>query len=380
MVERDSSGRRALGRSTSGGSENAEVTEGSAPRQVLGRSTSAQSEPLASGSFSRRQVPMQRRGRGLTRLRRPRVRTILSVVILCIVVVPLCAFGLGWWQYSKIPTVDIEGVVSPRNGRSGTNYLIIGTDSRSGIEASDPNADAFLAGEVSGSRTDTIMVLHVNGQSTQIVSIPRDLWVKNPDNGEMGRINSTFAAGPTNLIKAVESLGIPVDQYLEINFVSFDKLVDSVGGITIDFPVPAQDDRSGLFIASAGPQRLDGSEALAFVRSRHYSELVDGKWRLDGTADIGRTERQRAFFTALVHEVSNERNPIRLLSLPGSAGSGMKRGSTLSYFDAIGLMWTLKDAQLQPVALPVTSRTTSGGADVLELQKSASTVINELAL
>jgi hypothetical protein len=57
----------------------------------------------------------------------------------------------------------------------------------------------------------------------------------------------------------------------------------------------------------------------------------------------------------------------------------MRRGSTFSYLDAIGLAWTLKDAELQPVALPVTPRRTSGGADILELQASSSTIISELA-
>lgn len=292
---------------------------------------------------------------------------------------PLVAFGFGWWQFSRIPTVDVASVLSSRNGRSGTNYLIVGTDSRVGIDPSDPNAGAFLSGEVSGSRTDTIMILHVDGSTTQLASVPRDLWVTDPATGQKGRINSTFASGPANLIRAVESLGIPVDQYLEINFVSFGALVDAVGGITIDVRAPARDDHSGLFVPVAGPTKFDGTQALSYVRSRYYTEFVDGRWRVDGTADIGRTERQRAFLTALLHKISNERNPVRLATIPGSVSAGMKRGSTFSYLDAIGLAWTMKDAKLQPVALPVTPRRTSGGADILELQPGASVVIGELA-
>lgn len=303
----------------------------------------------------------------------------LVLVAFALVVLPAVLFGFGWWQFSKIPTVNVSSVLSSRSGRTGVNYLIVGTDSRVGIEASDPNAGAFLSGEVSGSRTDTIMVLHVNGSKTQLASIPRDLWVTDPANGQKGRINSTFAAGPANLISAVESLGIPVDQYLEINFVSFAKLVDAVGGITIDLPAPARDENSGLSLPTAGRIRLDGSQALAYVRSRYYEEFVDGKWRIDGTADVGRTERQRSFLRSLLSEISSERNPLRLVSLPGSVGAGMKRGENFSYLDAIGLARTMNDAQLQPVALPVTPRRTSGGADILELQPSAATIINELA-
>ena len=65
--------------------------------------------------------------------------------------------------------------------------------------------------------------------------------------------------------------------------------------------------------------------------------------------------------------------------LPGSLGAGMKRGSTFSYFDAIDLAWTMKDASPETVVIPVTPRRTSGGADVLDLQSDARNVINGLA-
>jgi len=378
MVERDSEGRRILGRSTSDSGGNSSALTTGAERPVIGRSARKPRSVTGSQFESppEHALPLAKRS---SRRRRPRVRSLLVPVLVGLVLLPAVLLGFGWWQFSKIPTVNVSSALSSRSGRSGVNYLIVGTDSRAGIEATDPNAGAFLSGEVSGSRTDTIMVLHVNGSKTQLASIPRDLWVTDPTNGQKGRINSTFAAGPANLITAVESLGIPVDQYLEINFVSFAKLVDAVGGITLDIPAPARDGNSGLSLPTAGRVHLDGSQALAYVRSRYYEEFVDGKWRIDGTADVGRTERQRSFLLSLLNEVSSERNPLRLVSLPGSIGAGMKRGENFSYVDAIGLAWTMNDAELQPVALPVTPRRTSGGAEILELQPSAATIINELA-
>jgi LCP family protein required for cell wall assembly len=300
-------------------------------------------------------------------------------LVAVVVLVPLLLFTFGWWQYSRIPKVDVEQVLSPRAGRSGTNYLVVGTDSREGIGADDPNAGAFLAEDVVGARTDTIMVLHVEGSQVQLVSVPRDLWVTDPATGEKGRINSTFAAGPANLIVAVEQLGIPIDHYLEINFVSFAKLVDAVGGITIDFPFPARDTNSGLVVDAAGKNRLDGSQALAYVRSRYYTELKDGQWVTDPTADIGRTERQRQFLTALMGEITGERNPISLARIPGAMGAGMKVDTTLGYLDALRLGWKLRGVDFVPVALPVTPRTTSGGAAILELQPGAADVVAALA-
>ncbi|HEY6531853.1 MAG TPA: LCP family protein [Acidimicrobiales bacterium] len=299
--------------------------------------------------------------------------------MLLVVAIPLGLFLFGWWQYSRIPKVDVAAALSPRAGRAGTNYLIVGTDSREGIGADDPNAGAFLAEQVGGARTDTIMVLHLEGSSAQLMSVPRDLWVTDPATGQKGRINSTFAAGPANLITAVEQLGIPVDHYMEINFVSFAELVDAVGGITVEFPNPARDESSGLYVDKAGPNRLNGSQALAYVRSRHYTELVDGRWVTDPTADIGRTERQRVFLTSLMDELAGERNPISLFRIPGALGGGMKVDTTLGYIDALRLVWRMRGIDPVPLELPVTPRTTSGGAAVLELQPSAPDVISTIA-
>lgn len=301
------------------------------------------------------------------------------LVLAALVLVPVCLFAVGWWQYSRIPTVDVASALSGRGGRHGTNYLVVGTDSRVGITADDPNAGAFLAEEVSGTRTDTILVLHVEGSSSTITSVPRDLWVTDPATGQKGRINSTFASGASNLVRAVEQLGIPVDHYLQIDFVSFSRLVDALGGLTIDFPHPAHDDHSGLYVDRTGPVRLDGTQALAYVRSRYYTELVDGRWRVDGTADLGRTMRQRTFLTALLREASTTRDPFVLARLSGSLGGGLQRDTTFGYLDALRFAWTMKDAHPEAVAIPVTPRRTSGGADVLELGVGSQQVIAGLA-
>lgn len=313
------------------------------------------------------------------RFRRLRRRTI-AVILALVVLAPMALLVvLGWWQFSQIPKVDVLSSLTIGRARSGTNYLLVGIDSREGIDVNDPNSGAFIAGEVSGSRTDTIMILHMDGSNTSLASIPRDLWVKDPASGQMGRINSTFAAGPANLVEAVKAIGIPVDHYAEINFGGFASIVDAVGGITVDFPYPARDGHSGLAIASAGPNNLDGTSALAFVRSRYYEELVDGKWRTDPTADVGRTERQRDFMAALTKSLANERNPIALLRMPSALGAGLRLDTTVSYPEALRLAWTLKDATLTPVAIPVTPRQTSGGALVLELESGSAAVIDALA-
>jgi LCP family protein required for cell wall assembly len=298
--------------------------------------------------------------------------------VLAVLLLPLLLFLFGWWQFSKIDRVDVGDVLSPSGG-GGTNYLIVGSDSREGIDEDDPNAGAFIGTEVTGARTDTIMLLRVSGDGSKLLSIPRDLWVTNAVTGEPGRINSTYQTSPAALIQTVQqSLGVPVHHYLEIGFPSFGELVDAVGGITVEFPHPARDQKSGLFIEPTGPVVLDGAGALAYVRSRTYEQLIDGEWQVDPTADIGRTERQRAFLTTLLGEVGAERNPLALMRIGSALGGGLRIDDELTYFGALRLAWSMKGADLESVELPVVGRTTSGGASVLELDAGASEALAQL--
>lgn len=304
------------------------------------------------------------RAGGWTRRRVLRV-VLAAFVALALLVVGL--FGFGWWQFSRIEKVPVAAALST-GATGGTNYLIVGSDSRAGIDESDPNAGAFLGDTTEGQRTDTIMVLRVAGSGSSLLSIPRDLWVTNPVTGEAGRINSVYQSGPAALIQAVRSVGIPVNHYLEIDFVSFGKLVDALGGIDIDFPAPARDTHSGLDVPTAGKAHLDGEQALAFVRSRYYEQYIDGDWQVDGTADLGRVLRQRAFLQALMSQATGTRNPLTLLRVSSSLGGGIKIDDAMSYFDALGLMVKLRGGFTpESATLPVTPRTTSGGAQVLDL-------------
>lgn len=304
-----------------------------------------------------------------------------ALLLLLALVVALVALGgvFAWVQFQRIDRVEVSPVLSAGGG-GGTNYLIVGSDSREGIDPGDPNAGAFIGQEVSGARTDTIMVLRVTSDGSQLLSIPRDLWVTNAVTGEPGRINSTYQTSPAALIQTVQqSLGIPVHHYLEIDFTSFGDLVDAVGGITVNFEHPARDDNSGLLVEETGPVTLDGTQALAYVRSRNYTELVDGQWQTDPTADIGRTERQRAFLTTLLGEVGSARNPLALRSIVDSLGGGMRIDDSLTFWDALRLGWELKGLAPESVELPVVGRMTSGGASVLDLGPGSSEVLERFS-
>lgn len=340
--------------------------------------------PIPAGAVKRSVPPS---GAGLVRprlrlwrrVRRLRRRVVVATLLALLLLPVMGVLLAGYLQFERLPTVDVASALSSRAGRSGTNYLLVGTDSRAGVGPQAAMADAFLGEDVSGSRTDTIMVLHLDGSATTLTSIPRDLWVADPASGSMGRINSTYAAGPDNLIMAVRDLGIPVDHYVEIDFTGFGRLVDAVGGIDMEFPNAVRDERSGLFIYDPGTTRLDGDQALAYVRSRAFETFVEGGWQMDPTGDLGRMDRQRQFLTSLREAVAGTRNPWSILQLLRGAGDGVTVDSSLTYPGFLGFLWQMRGVDLTPQSIPVENRTTSGGAAVLELGPGSAEVINTLA-
>ena len=276
---------------------------------------------------------------------------------------------LGWRAYQKIERVPVKAVLSERTG-SGTNYLIVGSDSREGIDAEDPNTEVF--GEDTGSsRTDTIVILHTGPDGNLMLPLPRDLFI--PIVGTKGRerINTAIQhGGPAGLIQTVQqSLGIPVHHYIEMDFVGFLELVDAVGGVVINFDAPAIDENSGLDIPTAGPHKLDRDQALAYVRSRHYTRIVNGKRVVDPTADLGRIARQQEFFRAVMSKVGHARNPLTLLRIADGVAAGLHTDDAMGFRDMIGLARKMGSLNPETIELPVKPTTTAGGAAVLVLSE-----------
>ncbi len=136
--------------------------------------------------------------------------------------------------------------------------------------------------------------------------------------------------------------------------MTFAGLVDAVGGVNIDFPYPAFDTNSGLDVKQTGSVKLNGDQALAYVRSRHYTEIKeDGKPHEDPTADLGRVVRQQAFMRAVMSKVAGSRNPITLLRVGGEIAGGIRVDDKLGFFDAMRLAWDMKGLNPESVPLPV---------------------------
>jgi len=262
-------------------------------------------------------------------------------------------------KFREVHRVPVGGLLD--SGGGGENILIVGSDTRANADPNAPDAGAIVGDATdrapAGERSDTIMVLRLEGGGSKMLSIPRDLIVQIADTNQKDRINSSYNAdlggGAARLIKTVQkSLGIPINRYMEVDFVTFAGLVDAVGGVTIDFPYPAFDNNTGLDIKKAGPNKLNGEQALAYVRSRHYTEIKeDGKAHEDPTADLGRIQRQQTFLRTIMGKVAGSHNPFTLLKIGGEVASGIRVDDKLGLWGAMKLAWDFKG--LNPVSVPL---------------------------
>ena len=258
----------------------------------------------------------------------------------------------------RVPNVA-EVLEEPSNDAPAENFLLVGSDTRENIDPNDPNAAVYGdSGEVVGRRSDTIMVLRRerNGGAL-LLSLPRDLYLPIAGRGgEMDRINSAYNDGAEVLAQTItEGLGIPINHYVEVDFVGFQRLVDAIGGVEVCVDYATQDLNSGLHL-NPGCQTLDGAQGLAYARSRHYEEFRDGDWQEDPRADLGRIERQQNFIRLAVAKLLQQvqADPFSLNALLEAATEAVLIDESTDPLQAAGaLKAAAEEGGLQTYVLPV---------------------------
>ncbi|MGW2173229.1 LCP family protein [Streptomyces sp. NPDC001705] len=288
------------------------------------------------------------------------------IVLLSLVVLLLALGGTGYWLYSglngNIDGVDLDkalGTDRPEKlPTSGQNLLVLGSDSRAGDNAS------LGTGKVAGARSDTALVVHIpEGRKQAVaVSIPRDTLVTRPEcetsdgsalpEAERVMFNSVYSqAGPACVVKTVEKMsGVRMDHYMEIDFAGFKGLVDAIGGVPVTVEEPIKDPASGLDL-SAGTHTLDGTESLAFVRTRHG--VGDG-------SDLGRIGLQQQFLIALLSEVKKQDllgSPTKTYKIADSLTTALTTDSELASLTSLAefarSMNGVDPATMETIMLPV---------------------------
>lgn len=290
------------------------------------------------------------------------------------------ALAYGYKKYGQIPRLAIGETLTSTSGAdadddeevAAENFLVVGVDSAAGLDPDDPVAASRT--DVPGFRSDTMMVLRVDPASTRaaLLSLPRDLWLPIPGYGS-GRINEAIElGGPELLVETIQGyLGVPINHYAQVDFYGFGRLVDALDGVSLYFPYPVRDGRSGLDVPEAGCVRLDARNALGFVRSRAYQEFVDGRWRTDPTGDFGRIRRQQQFIIAALERSVERglRNPVTLDELIDSALGAVTIDDTLDGDDLLRLgrrFRSFDPSSLDIYELPVVDDSV-GGAAILRL-------------
>jgi polyisoprenyl-teichoic acid--peptidoglycan teichoic acid transferase len=261
----------------------------------------------------------------------------------CLSAIGLLASAAGltyiFRKYERLQRVELSGVLDePVEAGEPENYLIVGIDSAAGL----PEDDAVRVGRDTTLRSDTVMILRTDPASRRaaLLSLPRDLWVTLAD-GTNARINLAIQRGGVPLLirTIAENFAIPIHHYVQVDFASFRGLVDAIDGVPVPIPDPARDRRTGLDIPEAGCHTLDPVEALAYVRSRHYQELIDGDWVEDLRSDIGRISRQQDFIRRALSRAIDRgaRNPGTLDQLIDVGLEGITVDSELTADDIYDL-------------------------------------------
>lgn len=317
-------------------------------------------------------MPTSRRGR---RRRTWPQRLLIGFNIFLIFTCLVTAAGLGYFyfKFGQLPRIELGNVLTEESGPTAPqNFLLVGVDSAEGI---DPNDPITIGRDVAGPpRSDTIMVLRVDpgSSSAQLLSILRDLWVPITCNGGTEqRINTALEFGGAQcLVETVErALDIPINHYVQVDWLGFQRIVDAVDGVPIYFPNPVRDRNSGLLIETPGCVTLDPTQALAFARSRYYENFLDGQWQREGSADRGRVQRQQLFIQQALRRAvaKGVRNPIVLNQLIDVALESVVLDDQLSAKDIFQLgnrFRSFDPATLETYSLPTADEVTAGGAAV----------------
>jgi LCP family protein required for cell wall assembly len=318
-----------------------------------------------------------RPGRGRRSERQPRDRRPLTPGR----IVAWIALAIGAWLLLSLIVFLISAQVEPGvsdaakkalssqgNLLSGANILILGSDARTG-----QSIDKSQQGP---SRADSIMLVHAAFGSVHKLSIPRDSYAQIPGHDGQ-KINAAYALGGAALmVNTVENFlgnGVKINHVVEVDFKDFPKLIDSLGGVTVDNKTricsPGFDNYYNGFKLSKGKHRLSGKQALGYSRVRKNPCAP-------GENDIDRARRQQEVFAAipkaLFRPSTFPRYPIAAWRAPKALKTDMKGPSLLALFADMASGGSSDTAVLEPSCLgcgPGSSLLVSPGAKADAVRK-----------
>ena len=247
---------------------------------------------------------------------------------------------------SNITPLDVSKLLGKRPVSSADrvtnlkplNILVVGSDTRA-LGTSEFGTTA----EAAGGRSDTTPIVHLSGdrKSAVVVSVPHDSMTRAPRDckdpsssvaeGPIRQWNANYSLGPPAcLIRTVEgTTGIFIDYFLVLNFLGFQSMVDALGFDEVCVPTAINDSYSNLHLP-AGRSRVNGQQALAFVRARHNIGT--------DASDLGRITRHQAIMSAGVQEATSSQlllRPDKLFRFPVAVTKSLTADPGLANLNAL---------------------------------------------
>jgi LCP family protein required for cell wall assembly len=283
----------------------------------------------------------------------------------------------GSWVLTSYVSGSLGRVNAGTSGTPATgpmNILVAGIDTRGGLTRRQQLR--LHVGRTVSSNSDTLMVVHVPASRNHItvVSLPRDTWVNIPGHG-MNKINAANGlGGPALMVRTVEqATGLVINDYVEVDFLGFVRVIDALGGVNICLPFAVNDSYSGLRMA-AGRHHVNGVTALEYARDRHSFAL----------SDIARISDQQQLLASLFAEATNAgvlANPVRLQQFLSSVTAAIKVDRGFNLLQLAGEMRGIRSADLTFTTVPLASLnylTPTGQSAVLWNQTAAAALFTGL--
>ena len=267
-----------------------------------------------------------------------------------------------------------------------TTYLIIGSDERTS------NSSASR-GYIDGKRADVIILGIINEENSNqyLLSIPRDLLIRNSCTKTVERINSTFSRNDCgnsaeNLAANIQILtGLTVNHFASFNFEGFENIIDSFGGIEI---CVEKTQREGFsFELQKGCQNVEGFTALNWIVSRNTEVLVGEKlvdkngndiseWeKMEGVSDLSRNDRQQYIILELLDKIKDFRSLGELSTFISTLEDAFIIDENLSLNNAVNILWNFRDTDLSNISklsIPVSPYELDDGRQVLIISENFS--------
>lgn len=297
------------------------------------------------------------------------------IIRILVILVLLAALAVGAVFFADFRMGSTGPLGSLAGGQQ--TFLVVGSDSRENL----PDDLEGKFGDFGGERADVIILLQVVDDTVQLLSIPRDLKVEIPGHGT-NKVNAAYAfGGPDLLVETVTgATGVAVGHYMEVDFAGFAGIVDSLGGIELEFAHPARDLKSGLMVEEAGTQVVDGATALAYARSRTYEELIDGTWQSTSGGDIARTGRQRQVLLEILDKASSPSGMVRSPLVVNEVTANLTVDESVTPILLARTAWGFRSAgSTQAVTLPVVGSTEGGVSYVVRSEPRATEVLEAFA-